>query len=79
MIRTNFDMGSISKEVMPEDNPVVVNAETESKSESKKFSLSTLEIIIPVITDMPINKTMTNTASSNIFSSSLIFVALTPL
>ena len=40
MIRTIFDMGSISTEVIPVDNPVVVNAETESKSESKKFCLS---------------------------------------
>jgi hypothetical protein len=40
MIRIIFDMGSISREVIPEVNPVVVNAETEPKSESQKFSLS---------------------------------------
>jgi hypothetical protein len=40
IIRTILDMGSISTEVIPEDNPVVVSTETESKSESQKFSLS---------------------------------------
>jgi len=39
IIRTIFDIGSLSMEDIPEDNLVVVNAETESKSESKKFTL----------------------------------------
>jgi hypothetical protein len=33
-------MGSICTEVIHEDDPDVVNTEIESKSESKKFSLS---------------------------------------
>ena len=44
MIKTIFDMGSICTEVIPEDDPVVVNTVTETKSESKKFSLYLYEI-----------------------------------
>jgi hypothetical protein len=59
MMRTIFDMGSIFTEVIPVDNPVVVNAETESKSESAKFVLSICDMIHPVRIDTTINRTIT--------------------
>jgi hypothetical protein len=37
IIRPIFDTGSISMDVIPVGNPVVVNAETESKNEFIKF------------------------------------------
>ena len=69
MMSNVFEIRSALMFVIPAVNPVVVNAETDSNRESKKFFPVMIDKSAPVKKDIKINRKMTRIASLNDFSS----------
>ena len=62
MISNTFESKSASMFVIPAVNPVVVKADTDSNSESKKFFSVRIDKSIPVKKDMKIKRKITRMA-----------------
>ena len=69
MISNTLESRSALMLVIPAVNPVVVNADTDSNNESKKFFSVSIDNRAPVKKDMKIKRKITRMASLNVFSS----------
>ncbi len=69
MMSNTFESRSALMFVIPAVNPVVVNDETDSNRESKKFFPVRTDKSAPVKKDIKTNRKITRIASLNVFSS----------